>query len=134
MAERCKSLIEVQSGAKCTCGGRAVIILACSGASNVGQLANEVAKELSDGNGFKMSCVAGIGAHVPTIVDTAKAARKVVVIDGCPVTCGKKAADLAGVCIHDHFIITELGIKKSYNLDIDTVTISQITERIRSSL
>jgi len=81
-----------------------------------------------------MSCLAGIGAHVPTIVETAKAARKVVVIDGCPVACGKKAADLSGVKIQDHFIITELGIKKSYDLDIDADTVSHITDRIRSSL
>ncbi|HUV24711.1 MAG TPA: putative zinc-binding protein [Methanomassiliicoccales archaeon] len=134
MAKRCKSLIEVQSGAKCTCGGSPVIILACSGASNVGQLANEVARRLSNGDSYKMSCLAGIGAHVPTIVETAKAARKVVVIDGCPVACGKKAADLSGVKIQDHFIITELGIKKSYDLDIDADTVSHITDRIRSSL
>jgi uncharacterized metal-binding protein len=127
-------LIEVQSGAKCTCGESPVIILACSGASNVGQLANEIGKGLSNDEGIKMSCLAGIGAHVPTIVETAKAARKVVVIDGCPVACGKKAADLAELIVHDHLIITELGIKKSYDLEIDAGTVQSIADRIRSSL
>ena len=134
MTDGCRNLIEVQTGPKCTCGGNPVIVLACSGASNVGQLANEVAKTLSNGNDFKMSCLAGIGARIPTIVENAKAAQKVVIIDGCPVACGKKAADMAGVDFEDHIIITEMGMKKSYDLEIDSGTVQLITSRIRSGL
>jgi uncharacterized metal-binding protein len=44
------------------CGpGGTVMILACSGGSNVGQLANQAAVELTQEGFGKMFCLAGVG-------------------------------------------------------------------------
>ena len=48
----------------CCAFGENTMILACSGASNVGQLSNQVAIELTQEGFGKMFCLAGIGAHL----------------------------------------------------------------------
>lgn len=97
------------------CGGSAkTLILACSGGSNVGQVANNVMIELNRRNVGNAGCLAGIGAALSGFVESAKAA-KTVVIDGCPTGCGKKTADKYGIQPAQHIIITELGIEKTYD-------------------
>ena len=51
------------------------MILACSGGSNVGQLSNQAAVELTQEGFGKLSCLAGIGAHLSGFVQSASAAR-----------------------------------------------------------
>jgi uncharacterized metal-binding protein len=99
------------------CGGNAkTLVLACPGGSNVGQIANNVMIELNRRNA---GCLAGIGAALSGFVESAKAARTVV-IDGCPVGCGKKTVEKHGIQLAQHIIITDLGIEKTHdfsNLD-----------------
>ena len=48
-----------------SCGGeQTVLLMACSGGSNVGQLSNEVARQLTVEGKGSMSCLAGVGGHV----------------------------------------------------------------------
>ena len=56
----------------CCDGGSNVMILACSGGSNVGQLSNEAAVELTREGFGKMFCLAGIGGHLSGFVQSAK--------------------------------------------------------------
>jgi len=49
-----------------------VMILACSGGSNVGQLANQAAVELTQEGFGKIYCLAGIGGHLDGFVQSAK--------------------------------------------------------------
>jgi uncharacterized metal-binding protein len=49
---------------ECCVPGGNVMILACSGGSNVGQLANQAAVELTQEGFGKMYCLAGIGGHL----------------------------------------------------------------------
>lgn len=118
----------------CTCGGTPTIVMACSGGSNVGQLANEAAKRLVDGNSIRMSCLAGIGGHVSSLCETAKAARKIIAIDGCPVACAKKALSHIGLDGFDHIVITDMGIKKNYRLEIDPEELERVVEFIRNRI
>lgn len=97
------------------CGGNAkTLILACSGGSNVGQVANNVMIELNRRNVGNAGCLAGIGAALSGFVESAKAA-KTVVIDGCPTSCGKKAVEKYGIQPAQHIVITKLGIEKTYD-------------------
>ncbi len=60
----------------CTPGGN-IMILACSGGSNVGQLSNQAAVELTREGYGKMFCLAGIGAHLTGFVwSSSTAARR----------------------------------------------------------
>jgi uncharacterized metal-binding protein len=102
---------------ECLCGGGPILVYACSGGSNVGQISNEVAKLLAISGRARMSCAAGIGGHVGGIVESARAAEMSVVIDGCPLACAKKSFEHLGLKPGMHVVITDLGIKKSYNLN-----------------
>ena len=87
-----------------------MLIAACSGRSNVGQIANQVMVEVDKMGGAKSFCLAGVGAGLSGFVESAKAAR-VVVIDGCPMACGKKVLEKYEVEPFRYFVVTELGIK-----------------------
>jgi uncharacterized metal-binding protein len=70
--------------ASCCYGGTpAALAFACSGCSNVGQLSNDVAVKLTREGYGKMSCLAGVGAHIRGFVVSAKDAQRLVAIDGC---------------------------------------------------
>jgi uncharacterized metal-binding protein len=92
------------------------LVVACSGSSNVGQISNNVMIELHArgyGNAF---CLAAIGAGHSGFVETAKAAR-MIVIDGCPVGCGEKTFENHGIQPTRHIIVTEFGIEKTHNFN-----------------
>ncbi len=65
------------------CSGGILMIYACSGAADMGEIADGVARKLRDEGFAKMSCLAAIGADLSGYVQTAKAADTVVAIDGC---------------------------------------------------
>lgn len=98
----------------CCSEGAKTLVLACSGGSNVGQVANNVMIGI-DRNGYGNAyCLAGIGAALSGFIESAKAGRTVL-IDGCPVACGKKAFEKYGIEPTKYFVITELGITKSHD-------------------
>ncbi len=93
------------------CSGKARMIYACSGASDVGKIADLSARKLRDEGFGKMSCLAGIGANVSGYVETAKGADECIVIDGCPVNCAKKIFQNAGLA-GKFFTLSEHGFEK----------------------
>jgi len=117
----------------CCSGDAKTLVLACSGGSNAGQIANNVMIELDKKGVGNAYCLAGIGAALSGFVESAKAAR-IVVIDGCPVACGKKALERHGIELSRYFVVTELGIEKTHdfsNLDRET---KEVLNEIVSSL
>ncbi len=102
-----------------------VLLFACAGGSSVGQLANEAGKALTMEGKGKLFCLAGIGGQVEGIVKTAKEANKVIAIDGCSVQCVGKALEKAGVLIHRHTVLTEVGFEKNSNLLISAEEITK---------
>jgi uncharacterized metal-binding protein len=59
-----------------------------------------------------MACLAGIGGNVSGMVESAKAASKVLVIDGCPVDCGKKSMEKSGIMNFEFIRVTDVGFTK----------------------
>jgi len=99
----------------CECKGGSILLFPCSGGSNVGQIANAAAVELTKQKQGKMYCLAGVAAHIAGMVDSAVGADYRVVIDGCPVGCGRKAFEHLGVKVDKAVVVTELGIQKSHD-------------------
>jgi len=98
----------------CICTPAEVMVFACSGGgANVGQLANNAALEITKEGKAKMYCLAGLGGHVPGIIEATKQAKKIIVVDGCPVLCAKKMVEHVGINIDAHIVITEEGIEKT---------------------
>ncbi len=87
-------------------------VFACSGAADVGQIADRAARKLTaDGIG-KMSCLAGIGGRVSGIMEIAKSAKAILAIDGCPLHCARHTLEKAGFTKFEHLCLADLGMEK----------------------
>jgi uncharacterized metal-binding protein len=115
----------------CNCSAEEIILLPCSGGSNCGQIANQVAVSLNNLGVGTLYCLAGIGAHIEGMIESAKGARRLVVIDGCPTACAKQIVEQAGLTMTDWIYITEEGISKKHSLLLDDQEIEPITFRVK---
>ena len=100
----------------CACGTKDVLLLACSGSSNVGQIANDAAKALEGYGQGSMYCAIGVGARLPSFVKGVQE-KPCVAIDGCPTACVRKMLESINVKPAAHIVVTELGIKKRGEFD-----------------
>lgn len=79
----------------CNCGGTERLIFSCSGAADVGELSDRVARKLAkDGKG-KLFCLAVAGAKIEEKIAPIRS-QAAVAIDGCGMLCAKKVLDNAG--------------------------------------
>lgn len=90
------------------------LIYACSGCSDVAQLANNAAVRLDHTGDYEMSCISGVGGKVKALVKTARSGRPITVIDGCPLHCASACLTNVGVQPHRHIRLYEYGFKKHY--------------------
>lgn len=127
-------MITAEEEKKGICESTNVLIFSCSGGSNVGQIANEAAKSLNTLVKGKMYCLAGVGGNVSGIVESTKAAEKIVVLDGCSVKCAMKTLDRAGFDVDVHVIVTDLDIKKRYDFFMDIEEIDKVVAEVNSRL
>lgn len=90
----------------------APLILACSGGSNVGQISNQAAVELTREGRGKMFCLAGLGGDIAGIIKTVREVGQVIVLDGCAIGCAKAIMERAGLPLGRYLIVTDLDIEK----------------------
>jgi uncharacterized metal-binding protein len=114
----------------CTSKGD-IMILACSGASNVGQLSNRAAVELTQEGFGRMFCLAGIGADLSGFVQSAKDAPRMVAIDGCDVGCAKATLERVEVPLKDYIVLTSLGIEKNKDFDLKHHEVRRVKDEIK---
>ncbi|MGB8992080.1 MAG: putative zinc-binding protein [Desulfobaccales bacterium] len=107
------------------------MILACSGGSNVGQLSNQAAIELTQEGFGKLSCLAGVGAHLSGFVQSARDIDNLVVIDGCEVGCAKGVLEHAEVRLQAYLVVTDLGIEKNKDMNLKRDEIDRVKEAVR---
>ncbi len=118
---------------ECTCSAAPKLIFACSGAADVGAVADQAARRLNiDGVG-KMFCTVGLGGRVSPILNTTKAASEILAIDGCPLDCVKNSLEQAGFSSYIHLRVTDLGMEKGKTL-IDEVNITTVADQGKSLL
>lgn len=115
----------------CSCEAKTTMILPCSGASNVGQIANQAALELRAEGYGKMYCIVGVGAHIQPMVQSARDADDIVVIDGCDVCCAKKLLEHMEIEPTRHVVVTQLGIAKSYETRWPSEHLVRVKEALR---
>ena len=119
---------------KCLCSNSDVKIVACSGASNVGQIANQAAIDLAKAKVGGFFCLAGVGAHIKGMVKTGKEADLVVAIDGCPVQCAAKTLQHAEIEPAIQVIVTELGIEKTHDIAADKRDCLIVVEKVKEEM
>ncbi|QDU89751.1 DGC domain protein [Pirellulimonas nuda] len=88
------------------------LLFACSGCSNAGQLADQLARELDRRGIAEMSCLAGLGASKPHFLKKLSQ-REVWVIDGCAIACGLGVFAVLGEHTDVHIRLHELGVRKN---------------------
>ncbi|MCC6276966.1 MAG: putative zinc-binding protein [Oligoflexia bacterium] len=88
------------------------LIYSCSGCSSAAQLANCVAIRLDREGLAEMSCIAGVGGDVTSLVDIAKSGREIIALDGCPLQCTANCLKRHGVVPKYHHVLSQYGIKK----------------------
>lgn len=96
----------------CLCQSGPKLIFACSGAADVGAIADQAARKMTKDGAGKMFCLAGIGGRVNGIVKSTEAASKILAIDGCPLDCAKHCLEEAGFKKFEHLRLAELGLVK----------------------
>ncbi len=119
---------------KCLCEPSEILIFPCSGGSNVGQIANQAGVKLTQEGMGRFFCLAGIGAHVSGMVESTRAGKILVAIDGCPVACAKKTLEHAGFNIDEYVQVTDLEIEKNHNLNPLGPDVEKVTNHLASRI
>jgi uncharacterized metal-binding protein len=113
------------------CGKRVRLVYSCSGAADVGEISDRVARLLVKKGFAKPSCLAGVGAHVSGFVASAQGEVENIVIDGCPVACARKTLEHVGVMPRS-FVLTEMGLQKG-KTEVSDEVIRQLVDLITGS-
>jgi uncharacterized metal-binding protein len=94
------------------CSGGPKLIFACSGAADVGTIADQAARKMTREGVGKMFCLAGIGGRIDGIIKTTESASVILAIDGCPLNCVKQCLEKAGFTRFAHLQLADLGLEK----------------------
>lgn len=115
---------------KCSGGGE-TLLLACSGGSNVGQLANQACVELAQEGFGRMFCLAGVGGGLMGFVQAAREADQLVVIDGCEAGCAKAIFAQAELPLRGYLVLTHLGIAKNKDFALKREELDQVKQAVK---
>ena len=109
------------------------LIFPCSGAADVGAIADQAARRLTKEGVGKMFCLAGVGGRVSGIMKTTESAEKILAINGCPINCAKICLEQAGFTDFDHLQLADLGLEKGKS-PISKEAIEKVVARGRELL
>jgi uncharacterized metal-binding protein len=107
------------------------IVLACSGGSDLGELTDRVARKLRDNGVYNMKCLAMVAADNKALIETIKS-TETLVIDGCPIDCGKKIMEEAWLTNYKYVRLTDLGLVKGQT-PITDETICKVYDHIMNN-
>ena len=111
-----------------------VCVLACSGCSAAGELADHTARRLQQLGAAKMSCLAGVGGRIPSIMATVRKASDILMIDGCPLECGANILRNADFGNFKQLKLHEFGIRKNDSGTVDETTVARLADEARRVL
>jgi uncharacterized metal-binding protein len=110
------------------------LVYSCSGCSSAAQAANYIALALDHRGKAEMSCIAGVGGDVPSLVKVAKSGRPIIALDGCNLNCVKNSLARHGVEPAVHHILSDYGVKKRYHEMFDKAQVEGLVERIAAEV
>lgn len=119
------------------CGGsekKTVLLYACSGGANVAEVADRAARELMFSGCGSMFCLAGIGAGIQGMVQTAKDADLNLILEGCPMDCAKKIFERAGLTNYIQVKVTDLGMEKTKGVRATDEQVARLVAKAREVL
>lgn len=110
------------------------LVYSCSGCSSAAQMANYFALRLDRKNVAEMSCIAGVGGNVKSLVRKALSGRKIIAIDGCALACSKACLGNHGIIPSLHIQLPEYGVKKQNHADFDIDQADELFNRIEGAI
>ena len=96
----------------CSCSAAPKLIFSCSGAADVGEVADRAARNLTRAGVGKMYCLAGIGGGIPSFIEQTGAASTILAIDGCPTACSSAILKQAGFKGFSCIQLADIGLSK----------------------
>lgn len=97
---------------ECACQAAPKLIFACSGAADVGRISDMAARTMTKEGVGNMFCLAGVGGRVSGIMESTRAASRILAIDGCSLECAKLCLSLAGFEEFEYLRLDNLGMEK----------------------
>ena len=110
------------------------LVYSCSGCSSAAQLANQVAVRLDRSGVAEMSCVAGVGGDVASLVKTARSGRPIIALDGCPLVCVQSSLARHGIAPARHYQLQQYGVRKRQHEDFDPAQALEVLQRVVQDL
>lgn len=110
------------------------LVYACSGCSNVAQLTNDLAVVLDREGIAEMSCIAGIGGKIKSLVKVAQSGRPVLALDGCSLNCVRQTLASVNVIPTWHIEVTSFGYKKARQQDCSLNAAYELLQHIQGEL
>jgi uncharacterized metal-binding protein len=110
------------------------IVYSCSGCSSAAQMANRLAVRLDRAGLAEMSCIAGVGGDVPSLVRVAKSGRAVIAIDGCQLHCVRNCLARHAVAPSMHLTLTDVGIKKKLHMEYSEAEAAVVYDSIAAAI
>jgi uncharacterized metal-binding protein len=112
----------------CTSGG-VTLLYTCSGASDVGEIADRAVRKLWKEDFAQKTCLAGVGADISGFVQSAKGADVNITVDGCPMACAKKCLERIGAK-PESYILADFGLEKG-NSPVSEENINKVSSLIK---
>ncbi len=113
----------------CCCGSPR-LIFACSGASDVGTIADQAARRLSITKVASMGCLAAINSQLGFVIDSLSVASKIVAIDGCSEGCAKLTLEKVGVTDFHQLLLSDMGMEKGHS-KVDQTNIARVYKQVQ---
>lgn len=115
---------------KCCCSksGKIKLLYSCSGAADVGKLADKTTRYLAKCGWGKMTCLAALGAELSGFIASAEGVDENVVIDGCNVKCAAKIFDKLGIS-YTSVVLTDNSVKKG-KTKVDNELVEKMSKKI----
>lgn len=110
------------------------LIYSCSGCSSAAQLANHLALRMDREVRAEMSCIVGLGGDVKSLVRTAQSGRPIVMLDGCPLQCGKHTLARHGLKPALHWDLSRLGVRKEKHVDFSPADAARLQPELAAAL
>ena len=129
MSECCNT-----SDGNCCNEGRTVLWYACSGGANVAEIADGAAREMMTQGCGTMFCLAGLGAHIDGMIQTARDADLNIIIDGCDMDCARLIFDQIGLTNYLQIKVTDLGFEKVKGVRATEAQVAEVVARARKVL
>ena len=101
-------------------------VFACSGAADLGEVSDLVARKIHRDGIRQMKCLAFIGGGIQNMIDSVKDTN-MLVIDGCNLDCGKLTMEKYGISDFCHLRLTDMGYVKGQT-PASNDTVDHITE------